>query len=473
MSITKTFPFTTPANYTYDTDQIIVDSGKAYLVDQTPTDSTCWATYTTDINLNGGGGVLTGTQSGGAVITANYLDLTGGTEKYVDYAGLDNADTLIQEGAVKFILKPAYSGTPTGIRNFMVISEASGDVSNLINIYQKSSDGNLKVVFNNQTTGTIMSEDLGAWSPTAGVDYEFELNFIIDTTTGTNTFIRLFIDGVQFGTTKTGVTGTRSSSIGLIRVGTNVGTGDTADHSIKDLILYDTVQHTTTYTPGYTLPETVYLTDDPIITPVDVIETDGLDSFTETSTKTGSDEIKYILKKDGAKYYYNSGWVSSDGTYSQSNTAAEIETNKATFTSIPIDLTIDILLHSDDGSTTPEIDSLVVEYDFATPTPETVNTTILWWDGKQNDGNEDTATASIVMTNEVVKYLIKTTITQEILTITPTNGVYEIAIVDTENMETDYEGNEQTYTLTIGTKVYKLRIPQQDSVNLYDTGIIV
>ncbi len=465
MAITKIYPFTTPANYTYNTNEILVD-GEASLLNKTPTGASSWATYTADINLNAGGGVLTGVAVGGAAVNAGKLDLSFNDARHVDYDADLNADSQ-QTGCIRFKLTPNYSGTPAASQCFFNISKADNDTDNRITIFHLITTGNLRITIGSDTGANIVSADLGVWNPTASTEYEIELNY--DITTGET---RLFIDGVQFGATQAD-TGTRDSLIALCRIGNNQASAFTSNFLIADVVFFDAVQHITDYAHGYTLPETVYLTTDPVITTVEVIETDGLVSFSETSTKAGSDEIKYILLKDGTKYYYNVGWVLSDGTYAQANTAAEIDTNKATFTAVSIDLTIDILLHSDDGATTPSIDNLDIEYSFATPAGEDVKTTILWWDAKQNDGAEETETTSIVLTNNAIKYLTRTTIMQESITITPVNGTYEVAIVDTENMELDTEGNEQTYTLTVGTKTYTLRIPQLDSVNLYDAGIIV
>ncbi len=462
MSITKIFPFTTPANYTYDTNQITV-VGDAKLTDQTPTGSTSWATYTTDINLNGGGGILTGVGTGGASIAGNKLDLTGSTLQYVDYPSAGNCP-MLNQGCIKIKYTPNYSNAPATTQCIIVVGDV-GSNNDAVAI-QHVSTGELRIAILDGAGTPIIAVNLAAWNPVATTEYEIELDF--DITLGET---RLFVDGVQFGATQA-ATGTKTATE-QIRVGTNSAASLTADFSIADIVFFDTVQHITDYTAGYVLPETLYLTTDPVITTIDIIKAGGLASFVETSTKSGTDEIKYILIKDGTKYYYNVGWVVSDGSYTQANTAAEIETNKTTFTADATDLTIDILLHSGDGSTSPIVHSLDVGYNFATPTGETVNTTILWWDAKQNDGEDDTTTATISLTNGVVKYLTRTIVTQELLTITPANGAYSVAIVDTENMELDPEGNEQTYTLTIESKTYTLRIPQLDSVNLYDAGIIV
>ncbi len=58
----------------------------------------------------------------------------------------------------------------------------------------------------------------------------------------------------------------------------------------------------------------------------------SLSGFTESATKNGG-EIKYIISNDdGASWqYYNSGWATANGTYSQTNIATDINTNIGTF----------------------------------------------------------------------------------------------------------------------------------------------
>ena len=118
MSTTILFPYTTPANYSYDTDLIDVVGGVAKLKDLTPLNSKAWATYTSSINLSGGLGVLTGTGVGSPTISGNKLDLTGDTIKHVDYDAENNAD-MQQVGAIKFKIIPNYSGAPSSNKGFL------------------------------------------------------------------------------------------------------------------------------------------------------------------------------------------------------------------------------------------------------------------------------------------------------------------------------------------------------------------
>src|SRR5690606_17237049 len=90
-----------------------------------------------------------------------------------------------------------------------------------------------------------------AWNPTAGTTYEIEL--VLDTQNGV---CRLFIDGVLHGTL--GSTFTRSNTATRLYVGSNA-VYTPCDASFEDLIFFSNVQHTANYSPGYTVPEKIYL----------------------------------------------------------------------------------------------------------------------------------------------------------------------------------------------------------------------
>lgn len=110
-----------------------------------------------------------------------------------------------------------------------------------------------------------------------------------------------------------------------------------------------------------------YPTDNPWIEPLQSISAiEALEGFAETVIKVGLDGAKYALYKNSQLYYHDGlDWVVSDGTYAQSNTVAEITTNQTSFTTTKIDFNFRAFLHSDDGSTYPQLDSIDVTYDFA------------------------------------------------------------------------------------------------------------
>jgi hypothetical protein len=81
----------------------------------------------------------------------------------------------------------------------------------------------------------------------------------------------------------------------------------------------------------------------------------SLDGFFETATKPAGTEIKYCFKIGSTfKYYDGNAEAVSDGTYSQANTASDIDTYHTAF-SFSQASNLRIFLHSDDGSVTPTL----------------------------------------------------------------------------------------------------------------------
>ncbi len=457
MSIELLYPFTTPSNYTFDSDVIEVTGGKAKLKDQRPANATFFANYNADINGNWGGGVLVGVATGGAGVSGGKLDLDGGIAKYVSYDADLNADSQ-QVGCLRLSYTPAYSGSPSSLRAIASISKLHAATENLIFLFHNS-DGNLTCLFNDDANVIITTGVFGVWSPTAATEYEIEINW--DLTMGA---IRLFIDGVQLGTTDTS-TGTRDSNIGLLRIGSTPSGTTTPDAKFDNLVIFSTVQHTADYTPGQSIAATIYDATDPQLVCNATFRCERIDAFTETKSASGSDEIKYILKKGTVKYYWSgAAWVVSDGTYAQANTAAEVEANKATFTTVGITVEITVLFHSDDGSTTPELDVLQVDYDFSGSNPDPIETCIVWGYQVQTDTEADPENITVYLVNDAVQYKTNITIRREVYTITPdSNGYWEIELVESENMD-----GTQNYAFEIGGERFEREVPNEISANFYE-----
>lgn len=364
--------YTTPSDYTYDTDKVEVD-GETRLKEGSNPEATFFANFNTDINGTWGDGVLIGTAYGGAAILNAELDLTGGGIKYTEYSGVDNINST-QKGAVRFKYTSNYSGGPPSWYTLFELQISDGINTDEIYLsHTNISGGQLYLQIRGSGSG-IVSSYFGVWNPTSGVKYEFELNW--DVNIGAH---RLFIlnpsTGIceQFGTTKTG-TGT-ITALNHFKIGTNFNSTDSMNGKFEDFIIFSDVQHTSNYTPS---DYAIYSMLNDIITPISGLSSSisiySWNSFAETSTKLGSDEIKYILSDDdGVTWqYYNSGWISSNEAYSQANTATEIN---AQFSSFPVTnkkLLIRAFLHSTDGTTTPELDNLAIGY-YINKIPEMVN----------------------------------------------------------------------------------------------------
>jgi hypothetical protein len=459
MSIELVYPFTTPENYTFDSDVIEISGGEARLKDQRPSNATFYAGYySSSINGSWGNGVLTGTPIGGASVTGGKLDLTGGTVKYVDYDADLNADSQ-QIGCIRFLYTPNYTGSPAFFRGMVTIAKQAGAGNeNVIQIYH-ATDGTLYAAFYDDTGTLITSGAFGVWSPTASTEYEIELNWNL-----TAGLIRLFIDGIQLGSTDTS-TGTRDSNIGLLRVGSNPAGSMNADALIDDLVIFSDIQHSSNYTPGQPLPATIYATDDPQLICNAVFRHEGLEGFSEIKTTPGSDQIKYILTKGTVKYYWTgSAWAISDGTYAQSNTAAEIETNRATFTDIAVITEVTVFFHSNTGSTTPSVDVVQINYDFSGSNPDSIETCIVWGYQVQTDTEADPEDIAVYLVNDAVQYKTNITIRREVYAVTPdSNGYWEIELVESDNMD-----GTQNYVFEIGGERFEREVPDEITANFYE-----
>ena len=264
--ITK-YEFKTPAKYTYPAT-IQLDPLKLLLQDlpnqhhiEDFSDATGWgvastcefapavtgdtffATLSTGIDADRGGGVLTGTATGGASVVNGWLDLTGGTTQYVDYDANNNTDSA-QVGCYRFIIAPAYSGTPASDNYFFNTCKAVGNNENGISLRHVSASGKLSLILVDNAGVTITTTlSTAAFSPVAEQSYEVEINF--DLNTGAT---RMFLDGVQINVTDT-QTGTRGTDINLHRVGSLFNGSRDPDFKIKNFIFFDSVQHTANYTP--------------------------------------------------------------------------------------------------------------------------------------------------------------------------------------------------------------------------------
>ena len=173
----------------------------------------------------------------------------------------------------------------------------------------------------NSSGSEITSQLLPVWSPTAGQEYEFELNWDI-----TNGEIRLFVDGVQHGSTIT-ATGTRSSDIGLVRVGTTWhAISFPPDCEIDDFSIFDKVQHTSDYNAPSVLAPCLNLT----VRGCDDVKCSG-ESWTDINDTSPQDlsldnntyfQYKFDFETDNVSYTPELYNVSID--YSSLNTAPTI-----------------------------------------------------------------------------------------------------------------------------------------------------
>jgi hypothetical protein len=524
-----------------------------------------------------GNGTLTGTPTGSPAIVGGKLDLTGGVNKYVTYAASGNVTAALQTGAIRFRVTPNYSGTPSARQNFFSIGGVT--VNSTLSVYHDSSTGYIYVSIYNSSGVAIYSGYIQAglyWVPVSGTEYEFELNY--DVTAGT---IRLFINGTLWGTAVSG-TGTRSAGnlssiwIGAIR---GAAPAPSNNFSIRNVLFFDTVQHTANYTPNWTnIYETIYTTDiitvpemeytgagtlveatnfvstitgsmrftvqvgrsgtylyhngsawvasnntyaqanttaeilaavatlpvdgelyvqfriyttggntqaiidaftitltaqtygldNPTIVPTTVLRVDAISDFVATVSVAGDDLVKYSLSRDGVYYYHNgSAWVAANGTYAQTNTAAQVLANIGSFDiGYGIDVLIKMFLHSDDGTTTPSISNLQVTYDFSGDAPSTISKCIVWGYLVDSDATYSDGPVKAKLNDNIVKYKDNITVDGSeyiTATINTTTGYWELELIENENMPAGTK-----WIFSISGETFERTVPNAASKNIYE-----
>lgn len=340
--------FNAAAGFTYDAAKTEFVTGKCQQVDKLPAGATCWATYTSSIDLNYGGGTLVGTATGGAAVSGGKLDLSYDDLRYIDYDANLNADSQ-QIGAIKFKLTPNYTGIPSSTQIIVVICESAGDVSNRIQIQHNGTSGDFFARFDDSAGSLIANINFGNWSPTNGVEYEIEFNYDLNAAAH-----RLFIDGTQLGVTDT-TSGARGSDIGLLRVGTTPGATLNSNFKFDDLIIFDSVQHTANYVAGYALEEARYLED--LIT-LPTFTYAGLGSIQQFTNYVTSPASAIRMNING-EYWTGAAWAASDDSYAQMNDPATILANIGALT---IADTVIIKMRTTDSSTQQGINSLDLTY---------------------------------------------------------------------------------------------------------------
>ena len=196
-----------------------------------------------------------------------------------------------------------------------------------------------------------------------------------------------------------------------------------------------------------------------------VISTDGLESFVETVTKAGSDEIKYTLTKNSIVYWWDgAAWAISANSYTEASTAADINTNAATFTTVRVGVTVTAFLHSEDGSTTPALDVVALTYSYGGEIPDTVVTVEVSGNRVDSQGTAVITPFNVYLLVDFVLYKTNVFIKRSVITVTPdSTGYWEVSLVETTNMS-----GTQCYVFDFDTGAVLREVPNTSTS--YDFG---
>lgn len=469
-ALTFTESFDSSTGFTFDSSLIEFAGGVMRQKNRTPASSVMAAKYETTANLNwrNDGGSLSGTLNGSPTISGGRLICTG--SQGVSYTRTSSA---IETFKIKYT--PNYTGAPPA--NINIVSSTGGGVLDRFLLTHSPSGDTFRITLNNSSGAVVVATatTIGGASLVAGTTYELEVS--INSTAGT---VRLFINGVANGTLSPGAWARGGVSRSYYVGADNTAIYNRAEASFDDFIHFSNEQHTSGYTPGYTLVDTLYgattptlpvfnhvgvgsivsltsltvtetdsprytialdggsqqyfngsawansdssyaqansrvdfnaniaslsgqsgalsvtlqvaftntntqgsvdaltlshqghdgyYTDNPTVTPKTKFDADEINSVTELSTiASGSlDLVKYILAVDNVKYYHDGiNWTTSDGTYAQSNTEVEVNTNATSLlgTALRGEICPVIFLHSDDGQTRPVLTSFEIDFSF-------------------------------------------------------------------------------------------------------------
>ena len=325
--------------------------------DITPPNSVFAATYQSSLNLDWHKvGALAATLNGVPTNVGGKLVCTGSQGLYY----LKNTAAVETH---KFKYTPNYSGGPS--TNINLVTSHNGTNNNdRVTLTNSPSGNNFRLFLSNNVGTTIYSTVTigGTFSFVANQEYEIEL--VIDSASGT---IRIFIDGVLHGTRSTSAW-TRDVNAHRYWIGASTVVYNVAEASFDDYIVFDDAQHTASYTPGYTVT-TLYAASTVDLATFTHAQLGGILSFTTfATTESGAPRYAFSVGGGGYQYFDGSAWVSSNGTYAQSNDAATVSINIASL-AVAGDTTLDIKMGFVDSNTITTIDDMTVGHTGGTNYP--------------------------------------------------------------------------------------------------------
>jgi len=473
-----TIPYLVSGNYTFDAAEIEIVAGKAQLKDKTPTDATFGATYTTDQSKqNWSKGPVTGTLNGDAAVSGGKLVLikSAANDTNCEYVMSNEINPI--KGTLKFIWIPNYTGSPANDQRLFDYSDSFGSNNNRMFLAHDSAGAMRLTAYTSAGVLSMSAVGFATISPTAGTPIELEYNW--DFTVGSENH-DLYMDGLQQGSTSsaTSVRSDNLTSITALRFG-GVDAGTAPDFTIDDPITFSEVQHTAPYTAGYTLPNTKYSIANPSII-IDTGQTaDKLETFVATVVEPGSDSVKFSLPD----YWDGDSWETSDSTFAKSSTATELNANASTLdVSAGTTFFVRAYLHSDDGSTTPDLDTVLLGYNFHNTQADPATCTIFGF--YRNVSGVGVSGASVTMSLKRATGQYREAgdaIIEKPLTITTdADGRFEIDLIKTIEFESNATGTGiyellielaaselETNVTTVGNPI-EFTVPDATEANITD-----
>ena len=353
---TNNWDFSTPSEYTIsDSGAIEVLGGSGRLIDNYPASLMFYASYNSSLTADYTVGTAVPYSSLRVGVDSSIKKLGGGSCKFniggsgnVRYNNVCSNINLVGTYSCYIYFVNVYASA-----GLFTIDNAL-DLNNLIDCRYLNSPN--RVYLGVYDSSGILSFDSSInWTPSNSTWYHIELDF--DFNTGET---RLFIDGVQLGDT---ITNTASrNAVAFVRFGAS----GTTNYYLDNVLLYNTVLHTSNFTPPLVELSTKYSSNNPFLQPIgsfDPVTVGGWDGLSHTLEGGSTGSIGYILSSDnGATWdYYNSGWQYGVGDSTHYNTITEINDNIATWSGSP-DLFLWRAYLISDGTQPVGIDNIALDY---------------------------------------------------------------------------------------------------------------
>lgn len=296
--------FASGAGFTYDSTKAEFVAGTVRQVDQRPANATYYASFSTVLAASWANGPTAITALNGATVTGGFLDLRGSSQKSATFDATGSVG--LNAGTVTFRVTPNYSGSPS-VNQVLVSTSASANSANSGMIIQHITSGILAATLLDSVGSNIVTL-LASWSPTSGTEYTVRFTYISGE-------LKLYLNGALQDTHSNTFTRTPLVTYGILGQYPDSNSGN-SDFQLRNLAFYSAV-----VAPATTiLSETIYPSTT-VVLPAFSYTGVGTILAVEDSSVIETGTPRYIV---GNFYWTGSAWTTSDGSYSQANTSAEV-----------------------------------------------------------------------------------------------------------------------------------------------------
>ena len=322
--------FTSDSGFTYDSAKAEFTGTRVQQKSQIPAGGRLGCNYASSLdaawNIDG---ALTAVLNGTPTLNGGKLDCTGAIAKGVYY--VNNRTTA---GAIKFKYTPNYDVEPSTNIELCGQTLDQTDVDELF-FFNSPSGGNIRVTARD-SSGVLVANALviGGYSFTDGVEVEILCQW--DSVAGQFT---VYVEGSRIGVLNV-TPWTRGTGAGRCYVGAMPGGSyNKADGLFDDVLVFNAIQETgTSYTPGYSVDDAFAATQVDLPT-FNYIGLGSILGYLSMATADSGVSCRYVVN---GRYWTGSMWATSNDSYAEASTAADISDNLPTHNNLQDSVNISI-----------------------------------------------------------------------------------------------------------------------------------